>query len=338
MNLQERIDLLVQLGKYMLDKNEEWKIVKEKAYRENAWFLPEFIELSATNIATFFLDRKALENWINIYQIPAQQKKKKTIGVVMAGNIPLVGFHDFLCVFISGNKIKMRPSSKDFVLIKHIITKLTEWNADVKNMVLFADILKNCDAYIATGSNNSQKYFEYYFAKYAHIIRHNKTSIAVLDENENAQQLNLLADDMQLYFGLGCRNVTKIYVPENYDFLPLLNALKKYDYFLDFHKYKNNFDYQLALLVMNNKKYMNNGSVLFTENTSVFSAVSCIYYEFYNNEEKLLNTLQNNPDIQCIVGKNFVPFGKAQQPSLTDYADGIDTMKFLMELSKEVKS
>ena len=141
-----------------------------------------------------------------------------------------------------------------------------------------------------------------------------------------------MADDIQQYFGMGCRNVTHIFVPENYDFIPLLNALKKYDYFKDFHKYRNNYDYQLALLILNNKFYMTNDSIILTENENVFAPVSQVNYSFYNDVKTLEKSLSNNEDIQCIVGKNFIPFGKSQSPSLTDYADGIDTMQFLKQL------
>jgi hypothetical protein len=251
----------------------------------------------------------------------------------MAGNIPLVGFHDFLCVFITGHEAVIKPSSKDAVLIKHVVQKLIEWNAAAKQYISFAENLKNCDAYIATGSNNSSRYFEYYFSKFPNIIRRNRTSVAVLNGNEAEDELALLADDMQLYYGMGCRNVTRIFVPEGYNFVPLLHALRKYDHFSDFHKYKNNYDYQLALLIMNHKFYMTNDAVILTENESFFAPVSQINYSYYNEPKSIADMLQANADVQCIVGNGFIPFGKAQSPSLTDYADGIDTMQFLQHLS-----
>jgi len=250
----------------------------------------------------------------------------------MAGNIPLVGFHDFLCVFISGHKAIIKPSSKDEVLIQHIAKKLFEWNKETEEYILFAENLKNCDAYIATGSNNSSRYFEYYFGKYPGIIRRNKTSAAILKGDESENELSLLADDIQQYFGMGCRNITHLFVPKDYDFIPLLNALKKYDYFKDFHKYKNNYDYCLALLILNRRFYMTNDSIILTENESIFSPVSQLSYSFYEDIKLLQSTLLNNKDLQCIAGKNFIPFGKSQAPALTDYADGIDTMQFLKQL------
>ena len=332
MILQERIMLMGRLGQYILGNEEEWEAIKERAYRENPWFIPEFIEHAVQSIAFNFLNPTFLQEWAVAYDIPSEQPSPKTVGLVMAGNIPLVGFHDFLCVFISGHSVTIKTSSKDEVLIKHLVKKLYEWEITIQNSVSFAERLNGCDAYIATGSNNSSRYFEYYFGKYAHIIRRNRTSIAILDGNETKDELDALSDDIQLYFGLGCRNVTKLYVPENYDFLNLLNALRKYDHFFEFHKYKNNYDYHLALLIMSNKFYMNNGSVILAENTSLFSPVSQINYEFYKDKSMVTAVLENNADVQCIIGHGYTNFGKAQQPSLFDYADGVDTMKFLETL------
>ncbi len=250
----------------------------------------------------------------------------------MAGNIPLVGFHDFLCVFLSGHRALLKLSSKDDVLLPFLLRKLTEWTGEVTELVRIADTLKNCDAYIATGSNNTGRYFDYYFAKYPHIIRKNRTSVALLDGSETESELNLLADDIQLYFGMGCRNVTKLFVPEGYDFMPLLNVLKKYEYYLDFNKYKNNYDYQFALLIMSSKFHLNNGSILLAENASPFAPVAQLNFSYYNSVKETISVLQNNTDIQCIVGHGFTPFGKAQQPCITDFADGSDTLRFLVDL------
>jgi hypothetical protein len=332
MDLQQRIDLFVRLGEYMENGNNEFQLIKEKASRENPWFVPEFIDLSIKNISGNFLNRNKLNEWVNDYKIRDENREIKTAGIVMAGNIPLVGFHDLLSVFISGNKAVIKTSSKDEVLIKHLVQKMFEWEATVKDYISFASDLKGCDAYIATGSNNSGRYFEYYFAKYPSIIRKNKTSAAILDGTETIEELAKLADDMQLYYGLGCRNITKLYVPVNYDFLPLLDALKKYDHFMEFHKYKNNYDYQLTLLLMNRKYYMTNGSVLFTEEGALFAPVSQVNFEYYEDRANLENHLRANENIQCIVGHGLIDFGKSQLPVLNDYADGIDTMKFLCSL------
>lgn len=332
MTLQERIELMERLGRYMMEPSAEWLAAKELAYRQNAWFVPEFIDTAVDNIAKAFLDKESLTRWASSYNVPETQSSPKTIGIVMAGNIPLVGFHDFLCVFISGHAAVMKTSSKDDVLIKHLVKKLYEWEITIQNTVSFAERLNDCDAYIATGSNNSGRYFDYYFGKYPHIIRRNRTSVAILDGTETPAELNSLAADIQLYFGLGCRNVTQLFVPRDYDFIPLLEALKQYAHFLDFHKYKHNYDYHLALLIMGNKYYMNNDSIILTENGSPFSPVSQVHYTFYTEKEEAEITLRDNADIQCVVGHGHTPFGQAQRPSLTDYADGVDTMAFLVAL------
>lgn len=332
MNLQHRIDLLVQLGQYILSRNSEWLAVKEKAGYENGWFIPAFVEIATQNVALSFLQKEKLENLADSYKLPFINPKPKTVGIVMAGNIPLVGFHDFLCVFISCHKAVIKPSSKDQVLIKHLIEKLTQWDAEIKNLIEFSEMLKGCDAYIATGSNNSSRYFDYYFGKYPSIIRRNRTSIAVLTGEESWEDLEKLAADVYLYFGLGCRNVTKIYLPSNYDFVSLLEAFKKYNHLADHHKYKNNYDYNLALHLLNKKYYMTNGSILLIEEPGIFSPISQLNYEFYNGNDELTLKLPAAQELQCIVGKSFVPFGESQSPLIRDYADGVDTLKFLKRL------
>jgi hypothetical protein len=331
MDLAERITLMTRLGKYLLEDNEELKSIKQKAYEKNRWFTEKFIDYSFKNISEHYLDEAKLKNWVKHYHIDDNIEPHQ-IGVVMAGNIPLVGFHDFLTVFITGHTQLIKLSDKDDVLLPHLIDRLKEWNAKVSSLINTSELLKDCDAYIATGSNNSARYFNHYFGKYPSVIRNNKTSVAVLSGEETEEELSGLADDVYTYFGLGCRNVTKLYLPEGYDFEKLLTAFKKYNYFSDFTKYRNNYDYNLALFIMNNKFYMTNESIILSENENVFSPVSVLYYSFYNDEKALLDELQKNQDIQCIVGKNFIPFGKSQEPGLFDYADKIDTMEFLLSL------
>lgn len=332
MNLLERKELLVRLGNYLQTKDHEGEQAKHKAYLENQWFTPEFIELSVNNIAQNFLQPQQLDQLIDRYNIPEQNSDPKKVGIVMAGNIPLVGFHDLLCVFLTGHYAVIKPSSKDEVLIKHLVKKLTEWNPEIEQYIQIKAMIKNCDAYIATGSNNSSRYFEYYFAKYPSIIRKNRTSVAVLSGNETDEELEKLSDDVYQYFGLGCRNVTKMFVPKNYDFIPLLNAFKKYDHLIDHNKYKNNYDYNLAIHILNNQYYMTNGSIILVENESVFSPISQLHFEYYSNENELRERLKNDENIQCIVSKNDIGFGGAQCPDVCDYADGVDTMAFLMHL------
>ena len=332
MNVQQRIDLLVQLGDYMSSDAAAWQEAMQQAYLHNQWFITRFTEVAAENIVKEFLQRNTLQQLVQQYSIPPVQADPKAVGVVMAGNIPLVGFHDFVCVFLSGHYLRVKLSSKDEILLRHLVKKLIEWDEEVAAVAGFAEMLKGCDAYIATGSNNTGRYFEYYFAKYPHIIRKNRTAVAVLDGSETREEVQLLADDIQLYFGLGCRNVTKLFVPEGFNFIPLLEALKKYSYFMDYHKYKNNFDHHLALLIMGNKYYMSNDSVTLTEEDSLFAPVSQVNYGYYKSKEEVIAALQKNAGVQCIVGHGFTAFGKAQQPCITSFADGVDTMEFLMKL------
>jgi hypothetical protein len=332
MNLLQRKELLMQLGNYMLANDEEWQQTKHKAYLENHWFVAEFTELSVRNIAQSFLQPHQLEQLITRYQIPDENPNPKKVGIVMAGNIPLVGFHDLLCVFLTGNHARIKASSKDEVLIKHLVKKLTEWNQQVEQYIIISEMIKNCDAYIATGSNNSSRHFEYYFGKYPSIIRKNRTSVAILTGKEIPEELEKLSDDVYQYFGLGCRNVTKIFVPKNYDFIPLLNAFKKYDHLIDHHKYKNNYDYNLAVHILNNQYYMTNGSIILVENESPFSPISQLHYEYYSNEQEVREKLKNDQNVQCIVSKKDIKFGGAQCPGVCDYADRVDTMEFLQHL------
>lgn len=332
MNIEQRIKLLVQLGSYMNENSEAWVAKKERASQENGWFVPEYIDRAINNIVVSFLQPEKLETWVAGYHLPFKNTAPKTIGLVMAGNIPLVGFHDFLCCFITGNRLSIKSSSKDNVLLRHLVSKLIEWEPELQEEINFSEQLKNCDAYIATGSNNTSRYFEYYFAKYKHIIRKNRTSVALLDGSETVEELEALADDVMLYFGLGCRNVTQIYVPKEYDFVPLLKALDKYGWVRDHNKYKNNYDYNLALHLLNNRYYMTNEATLLSESDSPFSPISQLNYQFYTNANEVLEKLQSSTDVQAIVGHYGIPFGKAQTPTLTDYADGVDTMEWLKGL------
>lgn len=331
MKLQQRIELLVELGKYLNENGPAWQAAKENAFIENGWFTPAFTDLAAANIAKAFLQPDLLQQWAAHYRLD-DNIGGKNVGIVMAGNIPLVGFHDFLCVFLSGHHQTIKASAKDTVLLKHLIQVLYGLDITVQNYVSFAEMLKGCDAYIATGSNNTARYFDYYFGRYPSIIRRNRTSVGVLTGNETAEELALLADDICLYFGLGCRNVTHLLVPAGYNFEAFLGALNKYKYFTDHHKYKNNFDYHLTIQIMNNRYYMTNDSLLLVEDEALFSPIGQLNYRFYTNREDALADLQKREDVQCIVGQGFTPFGTAQSPSLMDYADGLDTVQFLLTL------
>ncbi|NLR80450.1 acyl-CoA reductase [Chitinophaga eiseniae] len=332
MNIIEKEAALIRLGQYLAAKSPELEAVKERAFIANGWFTPAFIDNALDNISRYFLSPEKLKDWLEGYPKVTDAHEPKTVGIVTAGNIPLVGFHDWLCGFVSGHQVKMKLSAKDEILLKHILEKMGEWYPALAHQTEIQEMLKGCDAYIATGSNNSARYFHYYFAKYPHIIRHNRTSAAILTGHESAAELEALADDIMLYFGLGCRNVTKIYVPTNYDFAPLLKALDKYSYLAEHHKYKNNYDYNLALLLLNSSPYITNGTILLQENTALFSPLSVLHYSYYIDMAQLQQELSGEEAIQCLVGQSFTPFGYAQQPNLIDYADGVDTLKFLLEL------
>ena len=330
MNLQTRLNSFFLLKDRLLDPNNEALIqAKATAYNQNSWFLPDFIEKAISQIAHQFLTKEALMEWTATYPQIADKMTHKKVGIVMAGNIPFVGFHDLLSTLIAGHTAVVKLSTKDSVGMEYIINTLIEIAPQWKEHIIVQSHLKDCDAYIATGSNNTSRYFEQYFGKYPHIIRSNKTSIAILDGGESRTDLDLLADDMMLYFGRGCRNVTQVWVPEGYDFIPLLNALKKYNYIIDEHKYRHNYDYQLALLMMTRQFYMDTNAILLSENPSPFAAIAQIHYQFYTPSQP---PIVNPAEIQCIVGKGGLSFGSLQKPSLQQYADGVDTLAFLTSL------
>ncbi len=331
MKLAKRLELLQKLKEWIQENGEEWKATVSKAYESNKWFTPEYITLRIDTICRQYLDGEKLEYWTRHYHIDDNITQKK-VGIVMAGNIPLVGVHDLLSVFVAGHHAVIKLSEKDDVLPGKIVEKLIQSDPEVKNRITIADMLKGCDAYIATGSNNSSRYFEYYFNKYPSLIRKNKTSVAVIRGDETPEELESLADDVFLFFGLGCRNVTQLYVPEGYDFVPLLNAFKKYEHLKDHAKYRNNYDYNLALLIMNNRTYMSNECVVLVEGDQLFSPVSELFYSYYDSVAALEKTLAANNLIQCVAGKGHIEFGRAQEAGLFDYADGVDTMQFLLSI------
>ena len=331
MDLENRIRLLVELGQFMQSGDKAWTTAKTRAFQHNPWFLPDFINLALGNIVDSFLQQELLEKWLQDYDFPPQNPAPKKVGIVMAGNIPLVGFHDFLCCFLSGHFSVLKLSSKDNLLFPVILGFLKAKNPAIESMVQVSPMLRGLDAYIATGSNNSSRYFEYYFGKYPSLIRHNRTSIALLEGNETTDELVKLADDVFLYFGLGCRSVTQLLVPEHYDFIPLLQAFKKYQWMAEHNKYKNNYDYRLSLAILNKQQYMSNECVLLLENASPFSPISVLHYSFYRDSASAIRTEEKH-DLQCVVGRNFEQFGNSQSPKLGDYADGEDTMLFLQAL------
>ncbi len=280
-----------------------------------------------------------LSGWWENYALtePVQQQR---IGLVLAGNLPLVGFHDLLCVFASGHRAVIKLSDKDPYLLPAVLRALRQVAPESESYFSIVDKLKGFDAVIATGSNNTARYFEAYFGKYPHVIRRNRNGVAVLTGNESSKELLALGRDIFDYFGLGCRNVAKLYVPEDYDFKPLLEALHEYRQIVNHTKYKNNFDYNYALYLLNKVEYLANGCIILTQNTSLQSPIACLHYEYYSSTDALATELSEiKEQIQLIVGPSLVtdvptfPYGSAQEPSLFDYADGVDTMAFLLQLS-----
>ena len=333
MNAHVRINAFSLLGQTLKNINDdEFQTLAEQAARENPWFTKENVRMATDGIIQL-LQKERLERWVSSYSLRDQSKK---IALVLAGNIPLVGFHDLLSVLISGNNALIKPSSKDSVLLKYILQKLYDIEAAFRDKVEFAEQLKNFDAVIATGSDNSARYFDYYFGKYPNIIRKNRTSVAILRGNESEDDLAALAIDVFSYFGLGCRNISKLLVPAGYTFDKLFSTWEVYQPIIHHHKYCNNYDYQKSIMLVNQIPFLDNGFVMLHETTKMVSPISVVYYEQYKDEADLSNKLTEAEDkIQCIVGNGTraaIPFGKAQYPELWDYADGVDTLKFLTNL------
>ncbi len=337
--LEERLALLDRLGDHLMGEDDFLRAIMNRSYHHNQWFTIANQERAVRSIAEEMLDRQKLDGWVRAYGLD-EPADPKTIGLVMAGNIPLVGFHDWLCVFAAGHRANIKLSDKDQFLMPYLIKLLTKFDERVADYVSFAEKLTGFDAVIATGSNNSSRYFEAYFGKYPHIIRKNRNAIGVLDGTETAEELEALGEDVFRYFGLGCRNVAKIYVPEGYDFDPLLEALHEFRDVVLHTKYKNNFDYNYSIFVLNKVPYLANGCIILTENKAIASHIAGLYYETYSDRAALDKELAaRKEEIQCAVSHHPVSevptfgFGQAQQPALSDYADGVDTMAFLQKLN-----
>ena len=297
----------------------------------NAWFTRDNV-LFALNDWADALTNKKLHNWLDDYQL-GDINKPKTIGVVMAGNLPMVGFHDYLSVLMSGHYLQAKLSSDDAVLIPLLHEMLSLLEPSLAQAASFTkDQLKNFDAIIATGSNNTSRYFEYYFGKYPHIIRKNRSGVAILNGDESKEQLCHLAVDLTAYFGLGCRSVSKLYIPKDYEFKALFKCLDSFDKLAQHHKYFNNYEYNKAIYLVNRVPHRDTGFMLFKEDSALSSPISVVYFEEYANIDHLEKTLNSRKnEIQCILdsGKHHIPFGQSQHPQLSDYADGVDTIAFL---------
>ncbi len=334
MNLERRIAAFGQLGEYIsiLSQDELGDLVP-KVIRENPWFTRENVAMALQGISKL-LNKEALRQWVSSYELGAI--KQKTIGVAMAGNIPLVGFHDFLCVLISGHRLKAKLSSQDSVLLTYLADRLKEIEPGFSELILFSDRLHEIDAMIATGSDNTARYFEYYFRNIPHIIRKNRSSCAVILGEESGDELNSLRADIFSYFGLGCRSVSKLYAPEKYDFTKLFHAWGNYSGNLHHNKYFNNYEYQKSILLVNKVPFFDNGFILLKEDTALVSPVSVLYFEFYADQQDLRRKINSHAEkIQCIVSarKWFTgseDFGAAQFPEVSDYSDKVDTLQFLL--------
>ena len=352
MLVKDRIEAFAKLGNFLsqftpdkISKNDAipfndlffdaFKIQIKRAHEFNGWFTETNI-LYAFNEWGKALNYNNLEKWTSYYTL--RNNPDKTVAIITAGNIPLVGFHDFLSVLISGNNVMVKQSSNDRHFLPMLAKYLERIAPDFKGKIEFTDEkLVKFDAVIATGSNNTARYFEYYFGKHPNIIRHNRNSIAVISGDESEGDLKNLGEDIFRYFGLGCRSVAKIFVPLGYDFDLLFKAIYPFKDIIEYKKYENNYDYNKAVYLMSEFKIIENGFIMFKEDSSYASPIASLFYEYYKDLDELKIKLeQEKESIQCIVGniqiENSVQFGATQKPQLTDYADGVDTLDFLQKL------
>jgi len=303
----------------------------EVQQQKNAWFTKENVQKSLNAIASL-LNKDKLETWTQNYTFASSPKK---VAIIMAGNIPIVGFHDMLCVVLSGHCAICKMSSNDNTLLPVIVEVLRLLSPQLNERIVCVNgTIGEVDAVIATGSNNSSLYFEQYFGKYPHIFRKNRTSIAILNGTESLSELTDLGADILDYFGLGCRNVSHLIVPKNYKFPKFIQAIATYQNIIFHNKYANNYDYNKAIYLMNKIPIIDNGFLLLRETQDIHSPLSVVNYHFYENQQEVENYLQKHKNsIQAIVGHNYIPFGKIQMPTLTDYADNVNTMEWLSSLN-----
>jgi hypothetical protein len=303
----------------------------------NAWFTPQSVQQAVTAYGNA-LTEDSLEQWLNAYQLAPHPPKK--VGLILAGNIPLVGFHDVLCVLVSGNIALIKASTQDARLIKYVLQLLVAIEPAIAGHYQFIERLEGFDAIIATGSNNTSRYFEHYFGKVPNIIRKNRNSVALLTGSETTEELHMLGKDIFDYYGLGCRNVSKVLVPKGYDFIPFFEAIESYHEIGNHHKYHNNYDYNKAIYLVNRDKHLDNGFLLLKEEERLASPLAVLFYEEYEDMAAAQQWLaKQSQNIQCVVSvahlqidNQVVGFGQSQQPALWDYADGIDTLQFLSNL------
>jgi len=335
--LEGRINAIVQLGQSLLPVSGDLESVIQKAYIDNPWFTRENVIQSLEAVINEYCNQDKLSTWLSRYDI--QETEGKNVGLILAGNIPLVGFHDVLSVFLTGHKAQIKLSDRDTILTKYIIAQLTNQAPEFKDAFEFVDRLSDYDAVIATGSDSTGKYFEKYFGSVPNIIRRNRNGVAIISADESASNLDKLGDDIFNYFGLGCRNVSKIYIEEGMTRDTIFEAIEKRKSIINHNKFKNNYDYSYALYLMNKEEFYTNNFLIMRPNTDIASRIACLHYEFFTDRQALEKQLLESKDlIQCIVSEKPVEgfthfgFGQAQCPALEDYADGVDTIEFLSQL------
>lgn len=336
-NIPYLTDVFSTLGQQLSFPDEDLINTIQNECHYNAWFTSANTERAVKAIGGM-LNKDDLLRWLSNYRLNNEYPKR--VGLILAGNIPLVGFQDVLCVLASGNNALIKASSNDARLIITVLNRLCLIEPSLSNQFSFVERLQNFDAVIATGSNNTSRYFEYYFGKVPNIIRKNRNSVAVLTGSETSEQLYELGHDIFDYFGLGCRNVSKMYVPDGYDFTRFFEAIEPYHPIIHHHKYNNNYDYNKSIYLVNKDKHLDNGFLLLKEDTNIASPLAVLFYEYYDDRNTLEKILEEKEDnIQCVVSNldlntcnQVVPFGQSQQPKLWDYADGVDTMDFLTKL------
>jgi hypothetical protein len=336
MDVNKTIRDFVQLRNF-LSEDESGSLQQnlKQAEVENPWFTPHSLK-SAVEGLVHMLHPDKLKQWIGAYE--PFNESPKNIGLILAGNIPMVGFHDLLAVLLAGKNAWIKPSSQDMVMMKLIVDLLREINSIYEFRIKIIDKVKGIDAVIATGSNNTSRYFEYYFKDVPHVIRKNRNSVAFLTGKETDQELRSLAEDVFLYFGMGCRNVSKLLVPSGYDFEPLKKAFLRFSDVMDFHKYANNYHYHKTVYLMNAIPFIDLENVLLQENEAISSPLSVCYFSYYNSVDEAKEALRiNEAAIQVVVANassipEAIPFGKAQRPEPWDYADNFDTIRFLKAL------
>lgn len=339
MNFQHGIQIATKLAAFFKQAVAQQPGVFYEAYVRNNWFTSEYVSKAVAAWADE-LTENHLNTWLEPYEVLEQPQSKK-IAIIMAGNIPLVGLHDLLCVLLCGHHAVVKLSEDDKVLMTWVIDELKNIDPALKEQieVITERLPKDFDAVIATGSNNTNRYFEYYFKGKPSLLRKSRTSVAILTGNETPEDFIKLGADIFTYFGLGCRNVSKLYVPEGYDVSPFYEGIESFYEHINHHKYANNYTYHKAILLMNLSKHLDNNFLLLKEDKEhIASPLGVMFYEHYTNAEDLNIKLEaHQNEIQCVVSKQpmgvpSVPFGKAQEPGLADYADGVDTIRFLLEL------